>query len=36
MCVGASCLQGAVETEWTGPMVQWPNPRTLTGLRMAN
>ena len=34
--VGASCLEGTVETIWTGPMAQWPNLRTLTDPRMVN
>ena len=23
--MGASCLEGTIETVWTGPMAQWPN-----------
>ena len=34
--VGTSCLRSTVETVWTGPLAQWPSPRTLTGPRIVN
>ena len=36
LSVGTDCLWSTVETVWTGPMAQWPNPKTLTGPRMVN
>ena len=37
LCImGASCLEGTVETIWTRPMAQWLNLRTLIDPRMVN